>query len=136
MEYPVAIERGDADHAWGVIVPDVPGAFSAGDTMAEALTNAREAIVLQLTELLDQGESLPEPSSLDELANDPELANYIWAVVTVPPDELDSTIERVNITLPRRVLKEIDRAALAAGKNRSAFLAEAGLAHANAAAAA
>lgn len=85
MEYPVAIERGDADHAWSVIVPDIPGAFSAGDTMAEALTNAHEAIVLQLTELLDQGEPLPEPSSLHELANDPELANFNWAVVTVPP---------------------------------------------------
>jgi hypothetical protein len=33
MRYLVALEPGDARHAWGVTVPDLPGCFSAGDTM-------------------------------------------------------------------------------------------------------
>jgi hypothetical protein len=47
MRYLVALEPGDARHAWGVTVPDLPGCFSAGDTMEEALDQAREAILLR-----------------------------------------------------------------------------------------
>jgi predicted RNase H-like HicB family nuclease len=46
MRYPIAVETGDAKHAFGVVVPDLPGCFSAGDTLDEALTNSREAILL------------------------------------------------------------------------------------------
>lgn len=44
MLYPIAIEPGDETHAFGVIVPDIPGCFSAGDTLEEAYANAKEAI--------------------------------------------------------------------------------------------
>lgn len=40
MRYPIAIEPGDDTHAYGVVVPDLPGYFSAGDTLEEAITNA------------------------------------------------------------------------------------------------
>jgi predicted RNase H-like HicB family nuclease len=40
MRYPIAIETGDAEHAYGVVVPDLPGCFSAGDTLDEALANS------------------------------------------------------------------------------------------------
>jgi HicB_like antitoxin of bacterial toxin-antitoxin system len=42
MRYPIAVETGDAKHAYGVVVPDLPGCFSAGDTLDEALTNSQE----------------------------------------------------------------------------------------------
>ncbi|WP_083651674.1 type II toxin-antitoxin system HicB family antitoxin [Photobacterium proteolyticum] len=32
MKYPVAIEKGSADSAFGVVFPDVAGCFSAGDS--------------------------------------------------------------------------------------------------------
>ena len=32
MRYPIAIEPGDDTHAFGVIVPDLPGCYSAGDS--------------------------------------------------------------------------------------------------------
>lgn len=32
MHYPIAIETGTMEHAFGVVVPDLPGCFSAGDT--------------------------------------------------------------------------------------------------------
>ena len=41
MKYPIAIEPGDDKHAYGVVVPDLPGCFSAGDTLDEAMDNAR-----------------------------------------------------------------------------------------------
>ena len=33
MKYPIAIEPSDKSHAYGVVVPDLPGCFSAGDTI-------------------------------------------------------------------------------------------------------
>ncbi|MDL3986047.1 type II toxin-antitoxin system HicB family antitoxin [Shewanella xiamenensis] len=33
MLYPIAIETGDSKHAYGVVFPDIPNCFSAGDTL-------------------------------------------------------------------------------------------------------
>ena len=61
MLYPLAIQAGDRNTAFGVIVPDLPGFFSAGDTYQDALVNAREAISLHLASLADMG--LDSPSA-------------------------------------------------------------------------
>jgi metal-responsive CopG/Arc/MetJ family transcriptional regulator len=44
-------------------------------------------------------------------------------VITLDPALLDDTIERVNITLPTRVLRRLDARARAAGESRSGFIA-------------
>lgn len=46
MKFPIAIEPGDENTTFGVIVPDLPGCFSARDTLEEAFENASEAISL------------------------------------------------------------------------------------------
>jgi predicted RNase H-like HicB family nuclease len=43
MRYPIAIERGTETAAYGVVVPDLPGCFPAGDTLDEARLDARAA---------------------------------------------------------------------------------------------
>jgi predicted RNase H-like HicB family nuclease len=131
MHYPIVIEPGDAEHAFGVIVPDLEGCFSAGDTLEQALANAREAIELHLEALLDAGQPLPEPTrDLARLTREPDLAGHIFALVEVPLESLDDAVERVNITVPRRVLKAIDEAAVRAGESRSGFMAASALARA------
>ncbi|MFO7748660.1 MAG: type II toxin-antitoxin system HicB family antitoxin [Desulfobacteraceae bacterium] len=42
MKFPVVIHK-DKDSDFGVTFPDLPGCFSAGDTIEEALANAQEA---------------------------------------------------------------------------------------------
>ena len=42
MKYPVVIHK-DENSDYGVTFPDLPGCFSAGDTIEEALANAQEA---------------------------------------------------------------------------------------------
>ncbi len=123
MRFPIAIEPGDATTAFGVIVPDLPGCFSAGDTLDEALTGAEEAAAAWLDAALDAGEAIPAPSSLAALRDNPDFAGWTFGVITLDPALLDDTIERVNITLPRRVLKRLDAMARAAGENRSGFIA-------------
>lgn len=124
MHYPIAIEPGDEQHAFGVVVPDMPGCFSAGDTLDEAIANSEEAVVAWIEATLDAGGDIPPPSPVDTLRIRPDLAGWIWALVHVDPAALDDKIERVNITLPRRVLRRLDRAARAAGESRSGYIAK------------
>ncbi|HQY95112.1 MAG: type II toxin-antitoxin system HicB family antitoxin [Caldilinea sp.] len=129
MRYPVAIELGDEQHAFGVIIPDLPGCFSAGDTLDEALHNAEEAILAWIDAAIDGNEPIPQPSAIDSLRTQhSELTEWVWAIVSVDPARLDDTIERVNITLPRRVLARLDAAALAVGETRSGYIARLALA--------
>ena len=124
MRYPIAIETGTATSAFGVIVPDFPGCFSAGDTLDEALSGAEEAVAAWIDAALDAGQAIPLPSSLDMLRDNPDYAGWTLGVVAVDPALLDDTTERVNITLPRRVLKRLDALARAAGESRSGFIAQ------------
>ncbi|ARW10046.1 hypothetical protein S101447_00944 [Acetobacter ascendens] len=46
MRYPIVIEPGTETTSYGVIFPDLPGCFSAGDTLDQAVKNASEAAAL------------------------------------------------------------------------------------------
>ncbi len=123
MRYPIVIEPGTDTTAFGVIVPDLPGCFSAGDTLDEALAGAEEAAAAWIDAALDAGSAIPAPSSLDALRQQPDYAGWIFGVITLDPALLDDAVERVNITLPRRVLKRLDAQARAAGESRSGYIA-------------
>ena len=124
MRYPIAIEPGTDTTAVGVIVPDLPGCFSAGGTLEDALAGAEEAAAAWIDATLDRGRAIPQPSSLDDLRSNPDFAGWIFGVITVDPSLLDDTVERVNITLPRRILKRLDALARAAGESRSGYIAQ------------
>lgn len=127
MRYPIAIEPGDKTHAFGVVVLDLPGCFSAGDTLDEAITSAKEAIELWMETVIEDGQSIPEPSPIAKHQANPEFAGWIWAVVEVDLSKLSGKAKRVNITLPERVLTAIDQAAARLGDTRSGLLAKAAL---------
>ena len=58
MYYPVAIEPGTNKEAFGVVVPDLPGCYSAGDTLEEAFIQAEDAITGWIETTLDAGHCL------------------------------------------------------------------------------
>jgi predicted RNase H-like HicB family nuclease len=123
MRYPVAIEAGSRNTTFGVVVPDLPGCFSAGDTIDEAMAYVEEAIDLWIEAALDAGRDIPMPSTLDAIQGSEEFSGWTFALVTIDPAALDDRIERVNITLPRRVLYRLDQRARAAGETRSGYIA-------------
>jgi predicted RNase H-like HicB family nuclease len=128
MLFPVAIELGDAKHAYGVIVPDLPGCFSAGDTLEEAIANAEEAILLHLEDDFAPGNArVPSVSALADLQSRKEYHGFAWGVVDVDLGKLSTRSLRVNITVPERLLNTIDDYAERHGESRSAFLPRAAL---------
>ncbi|MFZ5784781.1 MAG: type II toxin-antitoxin system HicB family antitoxin [Pseudomonadota bacterium] len=123
MRYPILIEEGTDTAAFGVVVPDLPGCFSAGDTLDEAVEAAKEAAAAWIDTALDQGLPVPEPSTLEAAR---KLRGYKgWAVGLIDLEDtlFDDTVERVNITLPRRVLRRLDDMARRAGQTRSGLIA-------------
>ena len=127
MRYVVAIEKGDKKHAYGVVVPDLPGCFSAGDTLDEALSNAKEAILLHLEGMMYEKKPVPAPKPLEAHQKDRKYKGWTWAIIEVDLAELDDKTERINITLPRKVLRVIDEAAKRSGESRSGYLARVGI---------
>ena len=78
MKYPIAIETGTDTTAWGVVVPDLPGCFSAADEgIDQAIENAKEAIALWIEEAISNGESIPKPSSITDLQQTGEYDGWI-----------------------------------------------------------
>jgi predicted RNase H-like HicB family nuclease len=124
MRYPVAIEIGTETTAYGAVVPDLPGCFSAGDTIDDAVTAAEEAAEAWIDATLDAGGTVPAASSIEALRVRPEYAGWAFGIITVDPAARDSSVERVNITLPRRVLLRLDALARAAGESRSGYIAQ------------
>ena len=128
MQYPIFIHK-DEDSVYGVIVPDLPGCFSAGDTIEEAIQNAHEAIECHIEGLLSDNESIPLKKSIEEHFEDSDLKGGVLAVVDVDISKLSGKTTRINVSLPERFLKQIDDYTLSHGGNRSGFLVDAAMSY-------
>lgn len=124
MRFPVVLHTDDGIH-FGVTVPDLPGCFSGGDTFDEALDSVLEAIDLHLEGVVEEGGEIPVPRPIADHQSNPDFANGVWAVVDVNVSRFEGKAEKINITLPRRLLAKIDSYAQAHGKTRPGFLADA-----------
>lgn len=124
MKYLIAIDPGTKDCPdFGVIVPDLPGCYSQGDNIEDAIKMAKESIELWIEGMLDEGLPIPQASNPAELMTNPEFKNVIWATVDIDPSKIMDKAERVNITLPGRVLRRLDDMAAKAGDSRSGYIA-------------
>lgn len=127
MEIPVAIFKEEGS-VYGVNVPDIKGCHSWGDTIDEALRNAKEAIYSHVETLIELGEQFEiSQSKIEALSQNADYAGAIWALVDVELERLDSKPERINVSLPRFVLSKIDDFTKARHETRSGFLSRAAL---------
>ena len=126
MNYPVVLHK-DEGSDYGVTVPDLPGCFSAGKTLEEALDNAKEAILYHVEGIVNDGEALPEPARIEQHKENPEYAGGLWAVVSVDLSELSGKAKRVNITVPERFLMQFDSFARKKGETRSGLFVSAAM---------
>ncbi|MDQ0705493.1 putative RNase H-like HicB family nuclease [Pseudomonas sp. W3I7] len=129
MLYPIAISTGDQENAWGVEVPDIPGCYSAGDDLDDAMAMAREAIEGHFEILAEDGASIPPAQKVTLHAANPEYAGCVWAVIDIDVAKYLGKAQKLNITLPGYLLNRIDDYVLShpEEKSRSGFLASAAL---------
>ncbi|MGK9051992.1 type II toxin-antitoxin system HicB family antitoxin [Neorhizobium sp. CSC1952] len=113
----------EADSDYGVSFPDFPGAVTAGSTLDEARRMAEEALAFHVEGMIEDGETIPEPSSLESVMADPDNRDAVAILVSLKTQAAKAV--RINITLPEDILQRIDRFAEANGLSRSGFLARA-----------
>lgn len=122
MKY-IGIVFKDEHSDYGIVFPDFPGCVSAGSTLDEVRGMGAEALIGHIALMKEKGETLPLPSSLDDIMDTPEFHRGLAFYVDVPSQK---TI-RCNVTFQDDVLALIDQMAEEEHLSRSSFLAEAAL---------
>lgn len=127
MDIPVVIHK-DNGSVYGVNVPDIEGCHSWGETIDDAMKNARDAIYSHIETLLELGEDVViKNSSVEELSKNPDYAGGLWALVDIDLTKIDKKPERINISMPSFILNKIDSYVATRHETRSGFLARAAL---------
>ncbi len=104
---------------FGIVFPDLPGCVSIAETGEEIADMATQALSLHIEGMLEDLDPLPRPSPVDQLERDPEGTWVTSLLVTAEPEP---ATERVNVILPKGLLRQIERFTTARGMNRSALL--------------
>jgi predicted RNase H-like HicB family nuclease len=120
MKY-IAYLHKDKNSDYGVSFPDFPGCITAGSTLEEARSMAAEALAFHVEGMREDGDAIPEPSTLDDLRNDPAMKNAVAFLTEV--QEPERTV-RINITARESQIAEIDRRARGAGLSRSSYVVQ------------
>ena len=78
MEYVVIFEKGE--NSYGASVPDLPGCIAVAETMAEVRELIAEAIEFHIQGLREDGEIVPQPSSIRFTQREPGVSSALIAV--------------------------------------------------------
>jgi predicted RNase H-like HicB family nuclease len=123
--YIALFEQGEKG-GYSVVFPDMPGVATAADDFNETVRMAHEVLSFHVDGLLSDGDTVPEPRSLEKIKAEWEDWSewesdgdfLIVPIALLPPPQKSI---RVDVMLPERLVARID----AASKNRSAFLSRA-----------
>ncbi len=124
MKYAIVIHK-DQESDYGVTFPDIPGCFSAGDTIEEAISMAQEAAECHIEGLLLDSEPVPVATPIANHQNKQDYQDALWALIEIDLDKLSLQSKRVNISITERLLTSIDHFAKNHGETRSGLLAQA-----------
>jgi len=127
-KYYLGVVEKDPDSAWSMWFPDMPGCFPATDEFDD-LPRAAAGLLREHVEALERhGIAVPDPRLVIEAMADKEVRRSLKSGATtmlVPLLADPGRTVRVNMTVERGLLDQIDEAAEARGLTRSAFLAQA-----------
>ncbi len=126
MRY-IAFIHADDDPGYGISFPDFPGCVSDGGTIDEAIRRGAEALAFHVEGMIQDGEDIPAPRTVQAVEADHGLDEWREsAVVCFVPLILDKgSPRRVNVSLDYGLLQAIDDEANRRGMTRSAFLSSA-----------
>lgn len=118
---------------YSIEFPDFPEAFSQGDEFAEAVEMGQDALNIAVEEYTRENRPMPRPSSLAEVwqwaesqRQEPGIVagGEIMYQIFTAPAAIQPPV-RINVSLARSVLQNLDSKARALGMSRSSFIAAA-----------
>ena len=126
-------ETPEPDGGWSVYFPDIPNLSAKGKTVEEAIHNATSSLYVALRDMAKQNTTLPTPTGADEVRakvkakreseNLPYPENTEYQFFAAPC--MEKELARLNISLPKFLVKEMDMEAEFLGITRSGLIHEA-----------
>jgi len=122
----IGVVHKDKNSDYGVSFPDFPGCTSAGSDFEELLNHAQEALQGHIEVMVEYGDPVPGPSSIEDILEDKTAVAMIPIPVKVPK----IAVKRFNITAREADMKVIDNWLKRTGKHhdRSSFLVQSAMA--------
>lgn len=105
MQYPIAMLK--TDEVFYVTIPDISELEVRGNTMAEAVSNARMAVFDYMHQCVTKDRPFPTPSVLGSHLNDSKFAGYIWAIVHIEVARVTGDDTELTIRLPARLMSQL-----------------------------
>lgn len=127
MFIPAALHK-DSHSAYGVTIPDLPGCFSYGDTIEEAIANARAAAYMHIDGMIEDGEFKNlSVSNIADLSQESDYDGATWVMIEIDPAKISQQQVRFNVSWPQYLLDRVDEYTSENHETRSGFLAKAAL---------
>lgn len=109
--YPALFHLNQDDGSYTITYPDFPGCVSEGKSLENALYMAQDALRVWIGYLVDEGESLPAPTQMQQVRPDPgEFVNLVRAVVQ------DSRAVRRTVSIPKWMDDQVSAAGISLSK--------------------
>jgi predicted RNase H-like HicB family nuclease len=118
----LALIHKDPSSDFSVSFPDFPGCVTAGKSIEEARLMAEEALAFHIEGMIEDGEQIPAPSSLDEIM---KVRENREAVAFLVDAKIAERAIRINVSIPEKELRAIDAYAQTRGLSRSGLFLKA-----------
>lgn len=85
MFFPAALHKNEHS-AYGVTIPDLPGCFSCGDSVEDAIANAQTAAYLHIGGMIEDGAfNNLSTTSIADLSQDTDYNGATWVMIEIDP---------------------------------------------------
>jgi len=118
----IGIAESDGN-GWSLGFPAFPGAVTTGDTLADLLGHARDALASVVAAMEEDGLTIPASVDADPYVQAVDLADYVNPHVVIVPVENSGKAARINVTMDEGLVARLDSLAERSHASRSALLA-------------
>jgi predicted RNase H-like HicB family nuclease len=115
--YPAVLERGPKG-TFGAWFPDFPGCVAGGRSQADTIERAETKLAQAVDAVAEHDRPLPQPTPIEAIVLPKGCEFVAYFIVGVDPPDPS---ERVNVYLPKSLLRQVDRRAADLGMSRSSF---------------
>jgi hypothetical protein len=122
MLYPLHVWK-NQQGAYSARFPDLPGILTGADNLADLPAAAQAAVSAAFA----HGLEMADASAVEQWCDSADYAGGFWLLVTIDRSKINLRSIRVNITLPEKLLNDIDVFTKSRNWTRSGFLAQAAL---------
>lgn len=101
LAYPACFYKEEESDAYAVVVPDLPGCVTGGETLADAILMAEDAASGWVLDELEDGKSIPKASAPKDIHPDPGgFVSMIALDMETYAEKYGDKAVRKNLTIP------------------------------------